>query len=212
MVESPVSFGVAVKGNCEIGFMSYTASGNIFNTKIGRFCSIAPGFTSSPANHPTDRFSSHLFVFANHGAFNGCPEFEQWTRGQGFPENKSGTVIGNDVWIGRDVIVKRGISIGDGAIVGAGSVVVKDVLPYTIVGGVPAKLIRNRFSNEIIERLKKLQWFNYRLDRTSLPELNVTDIEKTLDTLEHAVENGLVKTLMPRKYRISLDGCVEIEV
>ena len=210
IAESPVSIGGDVKGNCKIGFMSYTGSGNIYNTFIGRFCSIAAGFTAGPANHPLDRFSSHLFSFKNSGPFKGSPEFEEWVRGPGLVENTQKVRIGNDVWIGKNVIVKRGVTIGDGAVVGAGSVVVKDVPPYTIVGGIPAKIIRKRFSDEIIARLENLQWFNYRLDRTSLPELDVVDIEKTLDILEQAVRGNKLQVLKPKKYKIDVNGCVEM--
>jgi acetyltransferase-like isoleucine patch superfamily enzyme len=202
VAETPASIGVVVRGKCKIGFMSYTGSGSIYNTNIGRFCSIASGLTSGPTNHPTDRFSTHLFAFANYGTFKGSPEFEEWVRQPGLSENTQRVQIGNDVWIGRDVIIKRGITIGDGAIVGAGSVVTKDVAPYAIVGGIPAKFIRNRFSDEIIERLQKLQWHSYRIDRDSVPELDVTDIEKTLAILEQAQDSGVLKKLVPKKFRI----------
>ena len=75
------------------------------------------------------------------------------------------TIIGNDVWIGQRVVVKSGCRIGDGAVVGAGAVVTKDVPPYAIVGGVPAKVIRMRFSEDIIERLKEIKWWDYSDDR-----------------------------------------------
>lgn len=92
------------------------------------------------------------------------------------------TTIGNDVWIGSGVKIKTGLTIGDGAVIAAGSVVTKDVAPFSIVGGVPAKLIKMRFSPEIIERLQKLAWWQYNL----LPyQLSWNDMESTLTQLEN---------------------------
>lgn len=210
LAEAPTSVKSVVKGNCSIGFMSYTSSGVIQNTNIGRFCSIAADFTSAPTNHPTDRISSHLFAFSNYGPFKGSLEFEEWIRPVKYIDSGQDVNIGNDVWIGKNVIVKRGIKIGDGAIVGAGSVVTRDVDPYAIVGGVPAKLIRMRFGDEIISRLKRLQWFNYKIDRDSLPTLDVSDIDASLDVLERAIEGKLVDLLAPRKFRITSTDCVEL--
>lgn len=75
-------------------------------------------------------------------------------------DNKGDIVIGNDIWIGYEAIVLSGVTIGDGAIIGARAVVTKDVPPYTIVGGIPAKQIRKRFSDEVISKLLELQWWN----------------------------------------------------
>lgn len=203
VAEAPSSISAKVRGKCSIGFMSYTGPGTLYDTDIGRFCSIAGDFTSGPTNHPTDRFSSHLFAFDNKGVFKGCEEFEAWVRGPRLAQANPRVKIGNDVWIGKGVTVMRGITIGDGAIIGAGSVVTKDVAAYTIVGGIPAKPIRMRFSDDIIARLENLQWHQYRLDRISVPELDVTDIVKTLDVLELAVAEKTVERLAPIQYRIS---------
>ena len=80
-------------------------------------------------------------------------------------DNKGDIVIGNDVWIGYEAIVLSGVTIGDGAIIGTRSVVTKDVPPYTIVGGIPAKPIRKRFSDEVISKLLELQWWNWSENR-----------------------------------------------
>ena len=79
--------------------------------------------------------------------------------------NKGGIVIGNDVWIGFEAVILSGVTIGDGAIIGTRAVVTKDVPPYTIVGGVPAKPIRKRFSDDVISQLLKIQWWNWSENR-----------------------------------------------
>ena len=80
-------------------------------------------------------------------------------------DNKGDIVVGNDVWIGYEAVVLSGVTIGDGAIIGTRAVVTKDVPPYTIVGGIPAKPIRKRFSDEVISRLLELQWWNWSENR-----------------------------------------------
>lgn len=76
-------------------------------------------------------------------------------------DNKGDIVIGNDVWIGYDAVIMAGVTIGDGAIIGTKAVVTKDVAPYSIVGGVPAKEIRKRFAPEVIKRLQEIQWWDW---------------------------------------------------
>lgn len=125
--------------------------------KIGKFCSIACGakFLFTSANHTTRSLSTYPFPIF----------FEEWgldvkniTRAW---NNKGDIVVGNDVWIGFEAVILSGVTIGDGAVIGTRAVVTKDVPPYTIVGGVPAKPIRKRFSDEIISELLKLQWWNW---------------------------------------------------
>ena len=93
-------------------------------------------------------------------------------------DNKGDIVIGNDVWIGYDAIIMAGVTIGDGAIIGTRAVVTKDVEPYSIVGGVPAKEIRKRFSTDIIARLQELQWWNWDADiiRNSIKAIQEGDL------------------------------------
>lgn len=125
--------------------------------KIGKFCSIACGakFLFTSANHTMRSLSTYPFPIF----------FEEWgldvkniTRAW---DNKGDIVVGNDVWIGFEAVILSGVTIGDGAIIGTRAVVTKDVAPYTVVGGVPAKFIRKRFSDEVILELLKLQWWNW---------------------------------------------------
>jgi len=94
--------------------------------------------------------------------------------------NKGDIVIGNDVWIGYEAVIMAGVHIGDGAIIGTRAVVTKDVPPYTIVGGVPAKEIRKRFNSDMIEQMLALKWWNWSVDKIQefLPYLMNGDLEK----------------------------------
>ena len=94
-------------------------------------------------------------------------------------DNKGDIVIGNDVWIGYEAVILSGVHIGDGAIIGTRAVVTKDVPPYTVVGGVPAKIIRRRFSDSVIEILQKLKWWDWNIEKISgnLQAIRNADIE-----------------------------------
>lgn len=211
IAEAPTSIGAVVKGKCKIGYLSYIGTiTEIYNTDIGRFCSLARNIIIGPTNHPTDRLSSHLFCFANKGPFGNSNDYQDWMRTPALESNRARVEIGNDVWIGANVTVMRGISIGDGAIIAAGSVVTKDIEPYTIVGGVPAKKIRDRFDKETTERLKTLKWFQYDFRKSVLPNLDVEKIEKTISTLETKINEGAVRRLVCRSYMIDSTGINEI--
>ena len=123
---------------------------------IGKFCSIACGarFIFTSANHTLHSLSTYPFPLF----------FEEWgtsaTEIAAAWDNKGDIVIGNDVWIGYEAVILSGVHIGDGAIIGARAVVTKDVQPYSIVGGVPAKAIRNRFDQQVILELQGLRWWD----------------------------------------------------
>lgn len=124
---------------------------------IGKFCSIACGakFLFTSANHAQASLATYPFPIF----------FEEWgldVRNITAAWDRKGDIkIGNDVWIGYEAVILSGVHIGDGAIIGARAVVTKDVPPYTIVGGVPAKPIRKRFSDEVIAALQEIQWWNW---------------------------------------------------
>lgn len=128
--------------------------------KIGKFCSIATGakFIFNGANHTLKSFSTYPFpLFSDETQYN--PSIvEAW-------DNKGDIVIGNDVWLGYDSIIMAGVTIGNGAIIGTRALVTKDVEPYTIVGGIPAKPIRKRFDDELIELLQEIQWWNWDIEK-----------------------------------------------
>ena len=151
--------------NSSIGLGTYIANNSIIKfTKIGRFCAIGDNVRTFLGRHPSKEFVSihpaffsilkqSGFTFVDNQLFDEhvyLKNAEQYV-----------CVIGNDVWIGNNVLIMDGITVGDGAIIAAGAIVTKNVEPYTIVGGVPAKLIKKRFADYQIERLLKIEWWNW---------------------------------------------------
>lgn len=126
---------------------------------IGKFCMIASGveFIMNGANHLTDAISAFPFAIFGHG-------WEKAMQQKAYP-NKGDTVVGNDVWLGYQATVLPGVLIGDGAIVGAKSVVARAVPPYAIVGGNPARVIRYRFTDAIIDQLLQLRWWDWPVEK-----------------------------------------------
>ena len=123
--------------------------------EIGSFCTIAGNLqVFLGGNHRTDWFTTFPFGHVYQDVFN---QFD----GKGHPSTKGDVLIGNDVWVGQNVTIMSGVTIGDGAVIACNSHVVKDVESYTIVGGNPAREIRKRFSEEIIEILQKLKWWEW---------------------------------------------------
>lgn len=131
--------------------------------KIGKFCSIACGakFLFNSANHTVKSLTTYSFpIFFEEWGLDVRDITTAW-------DNKGDIVIGNDVWIGYEAVIMSGVTIGDGAIIGTRAVVTKDVPPYTIVGGVPAKQIRKRFSEETISELLELKWWDWTFEKIS---------------------------------------------
>jgi len=176
--ESPSAASKAnFKGSCSIGAFSYAGPGCTFsNTDIGRYCSIAANVTAGPTQHPTDRFTTHLIAFGSIGPFKNAEEFHRIAQSTPSQKNRGRTIIGNDVWIGVNVTIMRGVTIGDGAVVGSNSVVTKDVAPYAIVGGSPAKLIRMRFDEAVISELRDLEWWEYDLNHPQIAAIDFADL------------------------------------
>mgnify|MGYP002570789155 FL=1 len=129
--------------------------------RIGKFCSIACGakFLFNCANHSLRSLSTYTFpLFYDEWELDKADVASAW-------DNKGDIVIGNDVWIGFEAVIMAGVHIGNGAIIGARAVVTKDVAPYTIVGGVPARAIRKRFDDATISRLESLRWWDWSKER-----------------------------------------------
>lgn len=143
---------------------------------IGKFCMIASGvkFIMNGANHLTDSLSTFPFAIFGNG-------WENAMEGKKYP-HKGDLVIGNDVWIGHNATIMAGVIIGDGAIIATNATVVKDVAPYSVVGGNPATEVKKRFPQETIDKLLKLQWWNW-------------DIKKITKNVQHLTGNDIERLL-----------------
>jgi acetyltransferase-like isoleucine patch superfamily enzyme len=152
--------------NSKIGFGSYIAQFSIVNsTEIGKFCSIGPNFLSGYGIHPTNGISTSPMFYSTKNQAG-----KSFTTKDKIEETKP-IFIGNDVFIGANVIVLDGVTINDGAIIGAGAVVVNDIPPYAIAVGVPARIVKYRFSSDEIDSFLKIKWWDW-------PEDKLKDIEK----------------------------------
>lgn len=147
------------------------------NLTIGNFCSIASNLTIYYGHgfHDSKAISTYPFGYVTFGK-------EKFN----FGKTNGDIVIGNDVWIGDNVTIMSGVKVGDGSILGTNSHIIKDVEPYSIVGGNPAKLIKYRFSDETISKLLKIQWWNWDDDRISefQKQLNGYNIEEFIKIFE----------------------------
>ncbi len=147
---------------------------------IGKFCALSRGikFIMNGANHKMSGFSTYPFEIFG----------KSWKRITPQPRDypfKGDTVIGNDVWLGYEAIIMPGVKIGDGAIIAAKSVVTKDIQPYTIVGGNPARVIRQRFPDKIVETLLEIAWWNWNIEKITrnLEKIVSADIEALKDCI-----------------------------
>lgn len=153
--------------------------GAVWCATIGKFANIAASVRINATNHPTWRPTLHHFTYRAADYFDGAEndhDFFSWRR-----ENR--VSIGHDVWIGHGATVLPGVTVGDGAVIGAGAVVSRDVAPYTIVGGVPAKLIRERFPKSVAERMQALAWWDWDHDRLfgALEDFRHMDAEQFIE-------------------------------
>lgn len=138
--------------NCRIGKRtSIGRYATIQNAEIGRYCSVSWNVTVGAMSHPFESVSTNAFTYRK--------KFGLCEKDEFLSHNK--VVIKNDVWIGCNVVIMPGVTIGDGAVIGAGAVVLKDVQPYEVVAGVPAKRIRFRFSEDTISRLENIKWWDW---------------------------------------------------
>lgn len=166
-----------------LGDYSYIVNdGEVIYTTIGRFCSIAAMVRINPGNHPMHRASQAHFTYRASAYFDGEAdeaEFFDWRR-------STPVVIGQDVWIGHGAIILPGKTVGNGAVIAGGAIVTKDVAPYTIVGGNPARVIRRRFDEALSARLEALAWWDWSHDelRRALPDFRALGAEAFCEKYE----------------------------
>ena len=180
-LEKPVKIGThSTVIQAEIGHYSYCGYDcTLINCRIGRYCSLANHVSIGLAGHPMGWAStSPAFYLGGGGAAPGALGSLQHN------PSPQVTTIGNDVWVGQDVLIKPGVVIGNGAVIGMGSVVTKDVPPYAVVAGNPARLIKMRFAPELVERLEMSRWWD--IDPSVLKQyaLFMEEPEKFLKALE----------------------------
>ena len=184
-IEAPVRLErfSRVADHASMGRMSYLSELSTLarGCQLGRYCSVARFVEIGPIEHPVDFLSTHPFQYSKHHFANQ----EAWDRLErcDFDETP-GAIVGNDVLIGLNAVILRGVTVGHGAIIGAGAVVTKDVPPYAIVVGSPAKILRYRFDAETIQRLLVVAWWD--MDLEALSGLPFDDIEVALNLLEQA--------------------------
>ena len=179
-------------GTIFFGFSSYINSGLIRSyCEIGRYCSIGRNVSIGLGNHDANCLSTSPFLFH-------LASGESLKLASDSPKRR--VVIGNDVWIGDNVCISSGVTIGHGAVIAAGAVVTKNIPPYAIYGGIPAKQIKMRFEEHIISELLKTEWWNFLpSDLLALPKYS---IEKTIEAL-NCIDK--TKSNFPVKY-IRIDG------
>ena len=204
-------FGHRLK-NCTLGAFAYfNAAGqtSAYRVHFGRYSQIGESSVLGPPEHPQDWFSNHPFAFTRPAlmpAIYRTPEFQRLA-----PEDSDGpsyvdTVV-NDTWIGHEAylgvgcFVRRGVRIGDGAVVGARSVVTRDIPPYAVAVGSPAKVVRLRFAEPLVERLLKLQWWRYDLAPFK-QRVDFSQMEATLEFFEQQLAEGHLQPLRPRSYAL----------
>ncbi len=210
--EAPIVVLGALKitRKARIGACTYFRSGNIESVhSIGRYCSFGPDISIGELNHPLTWLSSSSFQynrkrftwFKPFAGFKGTPKTKQEIR----LINKRPPKIGNDVWVGASAQILRGVTIGDGAVIGGGAFVNRDVEPYEIVGGIPAKHIKYRFPEDIRAELLELKWWQYL--PMDLSGVNFRDVRAAIAEIRRRRDAGLIQPRKPN-WRTYLDGVV----
>lgn len=168
--------------DCTIGkYFGMNESCFVARATVGAYCSIGARTSINPFNHPVNWLSIHEFQY-HPNSFDWVSEYNEFKRLERTPDMYEHVSIGNDVWMGHNVNVMPGVSVGDGAVIAAGAVVTKNVPPYAIVAGVPAKVIRLRFPEKTVERLLRARWWD--LELSELSGLPFCDVERCISMIE----------------------------
>lgn len=202
-----------------MGSYSFVRSGTLRNmTSVGRYTSIGPRVLIGEAEHPVDWLSTTPAQYRIENFAFYPPEADAVDRVITRDETNIGealrgrVTIGNDVWIGANVIIRRGVTIGDGAVIGAGAFVNRDVAPYAIVVGIPARQVRKRFDDALIERLLSVRWWEF--DISDLAGVDFTDVTRALDEIERREAAGTIARVPVEYSRVRLvkGGYAELKV
>ena len=188
-VEAPASImHMQARGSCAVGAFTYSDRDCELNDcEVGRYCSIGAHVILGPGEHPLDFLTTHPIATDGLGriaGFAGQPLYIDHclTEASRPVPGRNRTTIGSDVWIGSRAIVSQGVTVGMGAVIASGSVVTRDVPPFAIVAGAPARVLRYRFDEQLIERIVRSQWWT--LDLSCLPKRDFADVDGFLSELE----------------------------
>lgn len=185
-----ISKGTMIERNTTIGDCTYVSAGTTVdsNVHIGKYCSIARNVFIAPGVHAIQYVTTHPILFNPYWR-NELDMIEKEKYDTKIGKEEEHTYIGNDVWIGLNAIIMRGITIGDGAVIGAGSIVTKDVEPYSVVVGVPAKHIKYRFEQEEIEKLQNMEtkWWDLSKEELEKSLVHMYDIKQYIDYYEKEI-------------------------
>lgn len=202
----PCHFGLGIENKQLDNIGAFTYSITRINStirKIGRYCSIASGITFGEMEHAVNWLSTSSFVYDSNFIWGEYSQEHQseFTTGPLDGEKKRGPItIGDDVWLGARCYIRGGITIGTGAIVGTEAVVTKDVPPFAVVVGNPARIVKYRFSDQTIARLLALKWWDY--DFVRFKDVQASDVHQALDTLERMIEAGEIRPHNPTPIRL----------
>ena len=206
IVIEPFSMFISAGNLWSMGSFSYSQSTLPPETTVGRYCSLANAISAFHSEHPIHFTSTSPFSYRPDAApiFSRAIETSPYRDSyvpQPYDDKEDVPItIGNDVWIGQNVILKKGIHIHDGAVVAAGSVVTKDVPEFTIVGGVPAKPIKKRFSDKLIKKIKEIRWWRYNF--MDFQDLDPSDPEFFLAGLQERITDGSIQPFSPESTTI----------
>lgn len=188
------------EGFCSMGAFSYSESKLAQNFIVGRYCSIAERVRRMGDDHPSKRLTTSTFTYGHIWEKLAREDFGVDFKIEDYPvEHPICAYIGDDVWIGSGVSIRDGVKIGTGAIVASGAVVTRDVPPYAVVGGVPARVIKMRFPEPLIERLLASRWWEYKF--TDIPR-TWSNVEKALDELADQAQQGIIQKFIPEKINL----------